>query len=89
MVNLRFGVASVLKALSKSKMEFLCSKDEKLNASFNRYKLKVIKQGRNVPLDYVMALPKKITDELNKMTRAKLFHMRRSAYEEFMRERLE
>ena len=65
-VNLRFGNASVLKALHKKKMDSLCEKYDQLNQIFNRYKLKIIQSGRSIPLDYVMALPKKITDQLIK-----------------------
>lgn len=39
---------------------------------FNKYKLKIIKDQKAIPLDYVMALPKKITDQLIKDTRKKL-----------------
>ena len=43
---------------------------------FNKYKLKVIKDNQSVPLDYVMALPRKISDQLIKITRKKLLSTR-------------
>ena len=42
-LNLRFGVASVLKALSRERMEEICKKYDHLNNVFNKYKLKIIK----------------------------------------------
>ena len=61
-VSLRFAAPSVLKVLSKEKMNFLIEKHPSLGNIFNKYKLKIIKDSKAIPLDYVMALPKKITD---------------------------
>ena len=71
-VNLRFAVPSVLKVLSKEKMNQIVEKHPQLGRIFNTYKLKIIKESKAVPLDYVMALPKKINDQLIKDTRKKL-----------------
>jgi CRP-like cAMP-binding protein len=61
-VNLRFAAPSVLKVLSKEKMNMIIEKHPQLGTVFNKYKLKIIKDSKAIPLDYVMALPKKITD---------------------------
>ena len=70
---MRFATASVLKALHKDKMEELCGKYPRtLGKVFNQYKLKIIKENKSIPLDYVMKLPKKITRKIQKATRKKL-----------------
>ena len=61
-VSLRFAAPSVLKVLSKERMTTIAQKHKSLDLIFNKYKLKIIKDGKALPLDYVMALPKKITD---------------------------
>lgn len=61
-VNLRFAAPSVLKVLSKAKMSYIVEKHPSLGQIFNKYKLRIIKDQKAIPLDYVMALPKKITD---------------------------
>lgn len=71
-VNLRFAAPSVLKVLTKEKMTMIVEKHPKLGTDFNKYKLKIVKDSKAIPLDYVMALPKKITDQLIKDTRKKL-----------------
>ena len=71
-VNLRFAAPSVLKVLTKDKMNHIIEKHTTLGKVFNTYKLKIIKDSKAIPLDYVMALPKKITDQLIKDTRKKL-----------------
>ena len=71
-VNLRFANPSVLKVLTKKKMEQICEKHQSLGKAFNKYKFGIIKRNKAIPLDYVMALPKKITDQLIKDTRKKL-----------------
>ena len=75
-VNLRFAAPSVLKVLSQQKMNSICEKHPQLASIFNKYKLKVIKDNQSVPLDYVMALPRKISDQLIKITRKKLLSTR-------------
>ena len=40
----------------------------------------------SIPLDYVMALPKKITDALIKQTRKKLLSMKMDEYERMVKE---
>ena len=70
---LRFATASILKALHKDKMEAICLKYPKmLGKTFSQYKLKIIKEQKAIPLDYVMVLPKKITRKIKKATRKKL-----------------
>ena len=71
-VNLRFAAPSVLKVLSKEKMNVITERHPHLGTVFNKYKLKIVKDSKAIPLDYVMALPKKITDQLIKDTRKKL-----------------
>ena len=71
-VSLRFAAPSVLKVLSKEKMASIIEKHPPLGLIFNKYKLKIVKESKAIPLDYVMALPKKITDQLIKQTRQKL-----------------
>ena len=71
-VSLRFAAPSVLKVLSKEKMTSIIEKHPQLGLIFNKYKLKIVKESKAIPLDYVMALPKKITDQLIKQTRQKL-----------------
>lgn len=61
-VNLRFAMPSVLKALSKQKMQEIADNHPNLKTAFNKYKLKIAKDSKSIPLDYIMALPKKITD---------------------------
>ena len=71
--NLRFATASVLKSLQKDTMETICAKYPKmLGKTFSQYKLKIIKEQKSIPLDYVMVLPKKITRKIKKSTRNKL-----------------
>ena len=71
--NLRFATGSVMKSLHKDKMEAICAKYPKqLGKTFNQYKLKIIKEQKSIPLDYVMVLPKKITRKIKKATRNKL-----------------
>ena len=60
-VSIRFAAPSVLKVLSKERMNQIANKHKSLDTIFNRYKLKIIKDGKSIPLDYVMALPNKIT----------------------------
>lgn len=71
-VSLRFAAPSVLKVLSKDRMNQIASKHPELGNIFSRYKLRIIKDGKIIPLDYVMSLPKKITDQLIKDTRKKM-----------------
>ena len=72
-VFLRFATSSVLKALHKNTMEAICAKYPKeLGKMFGQYKLKIIKEQKSIPLDYVMVLPKKITRKIKKATRTKL-----------------
>ena len=79
-VSLRFAAPSVLKVLSKERMTAIASKHKSLDNIFNKYKLKIIKDGKNIPLDYVMALPKKITDQLIRDTRKKLVQERQDIF---------
>lgn len=64
----------MLKVLSKDKMNSIVEKNQELLNIFNKYKLKIMKESstKPVPLDYIMALPKKITDPILKQTRKKL-----------------
>lgn len=71
-VSLRFAAPSVLKVLSKQQMNYIVEKHPSLGQIFSKYKLRIIKDSQAIPLDYVMALPKKITDQLIKETRKKL-----------------
>ena len=71
-VSLRFAAPSVLKVLSKDRMNQIAAKHPDLGNIFSRYKLRIIKDGKIIPLDYVMSLPKKITDQLIKDTRKKM-----------------
>jgi len=73
-VNLRVATPSVLKVLSKDKINSILEKNQQLSNIFNKYKLKIVKESstKPVPLDYIMALPKKITDPILKQTRKKL-----------------
>ena len=71
-VSLRFAVHSVLKVLSYEKMEQLNKKHPSLSKIFDKYRLKIVKDAKAIPLDYIMALPKKINDQLIKDTRKKL-----------------
>lgn len=75
-VSLRFAMPSVLKVLSKERMSAIALKYKSLDNIFNKYKLKIIKDNKTIPLDYVMALPKKIRDQLIRDTRAKLIATR-------------
>ena len=61
-VSLRFSAPSVLKVLTKERMNQIAVKHKSLDLIFNKYKLKIIKDSKTIPLDYVMALPKKIRD---------------------------
>ena len=83
-VNLRFAAPSVLKVLSKEKMNVITERHPHLGTVFNKYKLKIVKDSKAIPLDYVMALPKKITDQLIKDTRKKLL----SGRQEELRQRV-
>jgi len=70
---LRFATASVVKALRKATMAAICAKHPKvLGKTFGQYKLKIIKEQKGIPLDYVMVLPKKITRKIKRATRTKL-----------------
>jgi len=71
-VNLRFAAPSVLKALHKDRMEEICKKYPKMGKTFNQYKLKIIKEQKAVPLDYVMALPSKITKKIRKNAKKRM-----------------
>ena len=71
--NLKFAANSILKALHKTKMEQICAKYPKmLGKTFNQYKLKIIKEAKPIPLDYVMVLPSRITDKIKIQTRKKM-----------------
>ena len=71
--NMRFAADSVLKALHKDKMDQICKQYPKmLGKTFNQYKLKIIKEQKPIPLDYVMVLPSRITDKIKNQTRKKL-----------------
>ena len=60
--NLRFAANSILKALHKDRMDEICRKYPRmLGKTFGQYKLKIIKESKSIPLDYVMVLPSKIT----------------------------
>ena len=65
--SLRFASNSILKALHKDEMATLCAKYPKsLGRVFNQYKLKIIKEQKAIPLDYVMVLPNKIMDKIKR-----------------------
>lgn len=81
MVNLRFAAPSVLKVLSQDKMTQIVTKNRDLNTIFTKYKLKIIKETTSIPLDYVMTLPKKITDQLIKITRKKLLSGKQDVFQ--------
>jgi len=56
--EMRFAEASVLKALHKDKFEQICEAYPKtLGKNFNSYKLKIVKEQKTIPLDYIMVLP--------------------------------
>ena len=71
--ELRFAANSILKALKKERMEEICAKYPRtLGKTFSHYKLKIIKEQRSIPLDYVMVLPNRITNKIKKATRRSL-----------------
>ena len=43
-----------------------------LGKTFGQYKLKIIKDQKPIPLDYVMVLPSKITEKIKQKTRKKM-----------------
>ena len=86
MVNLRFAAPSVLKVLSKEKMDQIAARNPGLNTIFTKYKLKIIKDQSAIPLDYVMTLPKKITDQLIKITRKKLLSGKQDIFQQRIEE---
>jgi adenylyl- and sulfurtransferase ThiI len=59
---------SILKMLSLQKMEKLCKEFESLEKDFNTFKIKAQKQKKELPLDYIMALPKHVSTELIQKT---------------------
>ena len=81
-VSLRFAAPSVLKVLSDKKMTQIAERHPSLNTIFSKYKLKIIRNQKALPLDYVMALPKKITDQLIKDTRKKLLSERQDQFQQ-------
>lgn len=71
--ELRFAANSILKALKKERMEEICAKyPRSLGKTFSHYKLKIIKEQKSIPLDYVMVLPSRITSKIKHATRKKL-----------------
>lgn len=71
--GLRFAAPSILKALHKVRMNQICEKYPKsLGKTFNQYKFKISKEGKAIPLDYVMVLPSRITDKIKQTTRKKM-----------------
>ena len=67
--SLRFAANSILKALHKDEMMKICIKyPRSLGKVFNQYKLKIVKEQKAIPLDYVMVLPSKITNKIKKKT---------------------
>lgn len=88
-VSMRFAAPSVLKALSNDKMNFLVAKHPTLGSRFQKYRLKVVTKTTTIPLDYVMALPKKISDQLIRDTRRKLLNERQDQFVRRVRERKE
>ena len=81
-VNLRFAAPSVLKVLSQEKMNQIVARHPSLGTVFTKYKLKIVKESQTIPLDYVMTLPKKITDQLIKITRKKLLSSKQDLFQQ-------
>ena len=54
-------------------MAKICNRYPKtLGKTFGQYKLKISKEGKAIPLDYVMVLPSRITDKIKSQTRKKM-----------------
>lgn len=49
-------------------MEDLCKEYEPLRKAFDTFRLQTEKQNKTLPLDYIMVLPTKISNQLMKMT---------------------
>ena len=64
LVYLRFSVTSVLQELPYSEMEKMLEKYEDLNKVFQQYKLQIIRDGKPIPLDYIMVLPKLVNKKI-------------------------
>lgn len=79
-VSMRFATHSVLKVLSYKKMETLNKKHPSLQKTFDKYRLKIVKEAKSIPLDYIMALPKKINEQHIKDTRKKLLSNKQDEY---------
>ena len=65
-VQLRFGKASVMQELPYPTMQKLLLKYPEFNKVFMQFRLGIVKTGKSMPLDYIMALPKQIMKRLTK-----------------------
>lgn len=63
-VNMRFVTDSVLKVLSKSRLDKIATTNETLEQRFSKFKLGIAKENKRIPLDYIMALPSQISKRL-------------------------
>jgi hypothetical protein len=45
-------------------MKSICQKYPKLDSEFQRYRLGIMKAAKNMPLDYIMVLPKVIMKKI-------------------------
>jgi hypothetical protein len=53
-------------------MQEISERFPELNKEFQKYRLSIIKDGKSVPLDYMMVLPKAVTRRMIAETRKKL-----------------
>ena len=76
-VQLRFGKASVMQELPYTTMQGILKRYPDFNQVFVKFRLAIVKRGKSMPLDYIMALPKQIMNRLTKQTKQKISEMKK------------
>jgi hypothetical protein len=72
LVFLRFVEDSIIMEMPFPVLEKILKKHPVLDKTFNQFKLTFVKSGRNIPLDYIMELPKKIFNKIRENAKKRL-----------------
>ena len=73
-----------MQELPYERMQEICAGNSDLNREFQKYRLLIIKDGKPIPLDYIMVLPKIVTRDLYRETKFKLEKQKKDVIEEIV-----
>lgn len=68
-------------------MQTILKRYPDFNQVFVKFRLAIVKRGRSMPLDYIMALPKQIMTRLTKQTKQKISEMKKEEIAEAIEKR--